>query len=100
MGLRAWLLPEHPQQPRHRIVVPADDSFLQRDDRVIGDVDMLRADVRAVLRDVAVPDTVMVFQRRNPIRGIERMHLERGAVDEEPRSDEFLVLVVLAQNAL
>ncbi len=30
--------------------------------------------------------------------GVERVHLQRGHVDEEPRADELVVLVVVAQH--
>ena len=30
--------------------------------------------------------------------GVERVHFQRGGVDEEARADEFLVLVMVAQD--
>ena len=59
---------EHVQQPRHRIVEPAHHALLQRDDAVVRDVNVLRTDLRAALRDVAVADPVLVLQVLEPIR--------------------------------
>ena len=38
------------------------------------------------------------FKSVEPVLGVERMHLERGHVDEEARADELLVLVMVAQD--
>src|SRR5437870_4017440 len=48
-------LPHLLAQPRHWIVLRRDHPLLQRDDPVVGDVDALRAHLRAALRDVAEP---------------------------------------------
>ena len=45
---------EDPEQSGQRIVVAIDDAFLQRNDGVVGDVNVLRAHARAALGDVAV----------------------------------------------
>src|SRR5262245_25652306 len=74
------------------------DALFERDDGVVRDVDVLGAHVRAALRDVAVPDAMRRAQLAGAILGVERMHLERRGVDEEPRSDEFIVQLVLAQD--
>ena len=66
--------------------------------RVVGDVDVLRADLRAALGDVAVADVVLLLQIRNTVLDVERVHLERGRVDEEARPDELVVLGVIAQH--
>jgi len=74
------------------------DSFLQGNDSVVGDVNVFRADFRATLRDVAVTDAVRGAQFFEAILGIERMHLERGGVNQKARADEFVVLPVIAQD--
>ena len=38
------------------------------------------------------------FSVGHAVLGVERVHLEVGRVDEEPRADELLVLVVIAQH--
>src|SRR5262250_1407516 len=86
--------PERPQ----RIVEVVDDPLLQRDDRVVRDADVLRADFRAALRDVAEPDPERVLQEPRPVHAVERVHLERGHADEEARAAEALLLAVVAQD--
>src|SRR6185295_6884010 len=96
------------QQPHHR-VVGIDHPLLERDDRVVGDVDVLRADLGAALGDVAEAYTCVLGQELGAVDGIERVHLERGGLDEEARPREALLLLlvvaddvadVLAQEAL
>src|SRR2546425_11676682 len=46
------LPPEYlPAQPQERIVVAVHDPFLERNDSVVGDLDLLRANVGAAARD-------------------------------------------------
>src|SRR5664279_3330338 len=47
------LAPKAPEERRDRIVVPVRDPFLERDDRVVGDADLLRTNFRAALGNVA-----------------------------------------------
>ena len=86
------------EQARDGVVEPIDHPLLQRDDRIVGDVDVLRAHLRAALRDVAVAEAVRVLQITQPVACVERVHLERGRVHEEPRADELVVLPVIAQH--
>src|SRR6476620_3150651 len=97
-------------EPDERVVVAADDSLLHRDDRVVGDLDVLGADLGAALRDVAHPDTLLVAGEVSAVvPGVERMHVELGGADEEPGAGERLLVLlvvthdvarVLAQEAL
>ena len=91
-----WL--EHPEESRHRIIKLIDDSFLHRDDRVVSDADVFRANFRAALGDVAITDAVVVLQIRDAILGIERMHFQRSGVHQEAGSDELVVFVMIAQH--
>ena len=65
---------EHTEESRHRIIKLIDNAFLHRDDRVVSDADVFRANFRAALGDVAITDAVVVLQIRDAIFGIERMH--------------------------
>ena len=38
------------------------------------------------------------FRSRQAVLGVERMHLQRGGVDQEARADELVVHVVVAQD--
>src|SRR5687767_8829274 len=48
--------------PVQRVVVGVRDPFLERDDRVIGDLDVLRRELGAALGDVAVADPAAVLE--------------------------------------
>src|SRR4029077_8243638 len=67
-------------QPHDRVVALIHLALLQRDDRVVGDVDVLGAHLGAALGDVAVPDA-----HRGPFLGVERVHGQLGQPDHEPR---------------
>src|SRR5262245_59458972 len=98
----------HSKQPRHRIVETVDDPFLERNDRVVSDCDVLGTDLRAALRDVAIADAAVAPKLGGTVCGIERMHLQRCRTDEHPWANELVVLVmvpeyvadVLAEKAL
>ena len=81
-----------------RIVELVHDSLLERDDRVVRDGDVLRADLGAALGDVAQADAVLLPQVRDPVFGVERVHLERRDVHQEPRADELVVHAMLPQD--
>ena len=92
--LRTQLLPE----PAERIVEFIHHAFLQRNDGVVGDGDVLRADLGAAFGDVAEADALRLLQFRQPVFGVERVHFQRGGINQKARADEFLVLVVVAQH--
>ena len=41
---------------------------------------------------------MLLLQVRHAVLGVERVHLQRRRVDQEPRADELVVLVVVAQD--
>src|SRR5258708_2859448 len=86
------------EQIAERIVPAIGDPVVERDDGVVGDVDLLRTDPRAALGDVAEPDPFRLRQFLQPVLGVERMHLQRRDVGEEARADELLLKMVLAQD--
>src|SRR5690242_8888746 len=89
---------KYSQQLRHGIVQLVDDALLERDDGVVGDRDAFRADLRAAFRDIAVADAVHLLQIARPMFLVEGVHLERGRVDQMPRSDELVEHAVVPQN--
>src|SRR5262249_24696457 len=107
-GRSALLAPELVQEPHDRIECVG-GPFLERDDPVVGDVDVLGTHLGAALRDVAEPDTRVVLDEARAVARVQRMHVEARQLDEEARTREraLLVLVVadhvtdvLAQEAL
>src|SRR5437660_1263385 len=73
-GSPASVAPDLPPEPGDRIVPDVDDALLQRDDRVVGDRDVLGADFRAALGDVA--QAVIGWPSGNVF--IRVMHMRRG----------------------
>src|SRR2546426_9168284 len=86
---------ELPQQPDDGIEFVS-HPLLERDDPVVGDVDVLRADLGTALRDIAQSDARVPLGELRPILGVERVHVEARDVDEEARhgEDPLLLLVV------
>src|SRR5947209_5508947 len=83
-------------QPGQRVVLPVDDALLHRDERVVGDVDALRADLAAALGDVAVAEARLLLGELLAVSGVERVHVQLGDPHEEARAGEgrLVVLVV------
>src|SRR3954470_21850911 len=81
-----------------RVVAAVDDALLERDDRVVGDVDALGADLGAALRDVAQPQAALVHHRVQPVERVQRMHLQARDADEEARPEVAVVHPVIAQD--
>src|ERR1043165_2355871 len=48
-------------EPDQRVVLTPDDPLLHRDQRVVGDLDVLRADLGAALGDVAQAEPVLLL---------------------------------------
>src|SRR5438132_5533326 len=69
--------------------------LLHGDDAVVGDVNVLGADLAAALGDVAEADARVLLHERRAVHGVERMHVQAGDLDEEPRSRELLLEVVV-----
>jgi hypothetical protein len=81
-----------------RIVELVDHALLERDDGVIRDRNMLGTDPRAAFGDVAIADSMGLLELGHAVRRVQGMHLQRGGVDQDPRPDELLVLVVVAEH--
>src|SRR5688572_6385513 len=65
------------QQPTTRVVETIDDPLLQRNNRVIGDRDVLGAHLRAALRDVAVAAADVLAEKALECREAHRHHERR-----------------------
>src|SRR5690349_15277827 len=86
--------PDHPE----RVVVAVRDALLQRDDRVVRDLDVLGTDLRAALRDVAEADPGVVLEVSRAVGLIGGVHLEPGGADEEPGPEERALDLVVAED--
>src|SRR5438445_402251 len=86
------------KQHRQRIVKFVHHALLERDDGVIRDVNLLRANLRAAFRDVAKSEAEFVLEQRGAVAAVERMHIEAGDADEEAWTGELFLHVVLAKD--
>src|SRR2546426_183084 len=79
-----------PDQPEERVEVAVDDPFLERDDAVVGNLDLLGADLGAAARDVAKAGPELLAECRHTVLRVERVHLEGGQADHESRASELV----------
>src|SRR6059036_3158919 len=79
---RLLLAPELPQEPDDRVEAVR-HALLERDDRVVGNVDPLGAHLGAALGDVAEADAGRRAGELGPVTRVEGVHLERRELDEE-----------------
>ena len=86
------------EELQQRVVASVDDALLERDDRVVGDVDAFGADFGAAFRDVAESEAALVRNELGPVERVERMHLEARDADQEPRPEVAAVQSVIAQD--
>ena len=88
-------------RPNHAngVVRGVDHPLLQRDDGVVGDLDVLGAHLGAALGDVALAQALLLLQELAAVVDVERVHLELGRAGEEARAGEGgLVLLVVADD--
>jgi hypothetical protein len=98
IALTVRLLLQPAPKPAKRIIKLVHHAFFQRNDSVIGNLNVFRTNFGAAFRDVAVTDPLSVSQVLQPIFGIERMHFQRGHVNQKTRPDEFVVHLMIAQH--
>src|SRR5712675_1962512 len=90
---RATYLSDNPNQ---RIVKFVHHPLLQRNNGVIRNVNIFRADLRATFRDVAKPDAQLILQQLRPRNAIHRMHFQSRHAHKKSRSAKLLVLVMVS----
>src|SRR5438874_1947086 len=92
------LLSFPPPNPSQRVVIIIHYTFLQRNNAIVRDLDFFRTNLRAALRNVAVADPVGFAQFFDSIFGIERMHLQRGCVNQKARPDKAIMHLMITQH--
>src|ERR1700674_766533 len=86
------------QERTHRVEVRIVHPLFERNDRVIGDVDVLWAHLGAALRDVAVADPGLPLQQRAAIEDVLGVHLQARDPDHEPWTLESALQIVGSQD--
>ena len=92
------LLPKDSEQSFDRIVEFVYHALLQRNDGVIRDCDTFRTNLGTTFRDIAIPNPLRFSELLETVLRIERMHFERGHINEKPRPDKFLMLLMFPEN--
>src|SRR3954471_14588592 len=86
-------------EPDQRVVLAVNHPLLHRDQRVVGDLDVLRADLGAALGDVAEAQEVLLLGDVSAFGLVQRVHVQLGHPHQEPRPGEgLLVLVVVTHD--
>src|SRR5690242_9894540 len=70
--------PDLAAEPDQGVELAVHHALLHRDDRVVGDVDVLGTHLGAALGDVAHPETRGALGELAPVVGVERVHVELG----------------------
>src|SRR5579871_1067195 len=83
---------------KQRIVELIHHPLLQRNDGIVGDVYILRANLSATLRDVAESDAQLFLQQMRPGAPVKRMHLKRSRTNKKTRPAELLLLIVVSYD--
>src|SRR5580692_5000261 len=94
----ALLRSKGPEKLAQRVEKPVYYALLQRNDGIVGNGDVLRANLGAALGDVAIPDPVLLPQIRHAILGINRIHLQLRSVNQESRPDKFVEQLMIPQD--
>src|SRR6266508_282351 len=98
-GLALFPARELAHEPDHGIVGLGHHPLLERDDGIVGDMDVLRSDLGAALRDIAKADSGLGPGQLEPVVGVQRVHFELGDPHDEARAGEGrLVLRVVADD--
>src|ERR1035437_7295908 len=91
LGAGAAQLARH---PLHRVPMGVGHPLLERDDRVVGDVDVLGAELGAALGDVAVAEPALVTEQIAAVQDVLGVHLQARHPHEEARPEEARAQVV------
>jgi len=96
----AFALANLASKPAQWIVLLIDDALLHRDDRIVGDTNVLWANFSTALGDVTHSKAMLFLRTLLAVtQDIEWVHIEFGDTDEEARSSKgLLILFVIANN--
>jgi len=96
----AFALANLASKPAQWIVLLIDDALLHRDDRIVGDTNVLWANFGTALGDVTHSKAMLFLRALLAVtQDIEWVHIKLSNSDEEARSSKgLLILFVIANN--
>src|SRR5829696_2053925 len=95
---RALTLREQPKHRAERVEVLVGHALLERDDRVVRDMDVLGTQLFAALRDVAVANAGLVLEQLGARARIHRVHLVGGDPHHRARPEVGRLALVVAEH--
>ena len=81
-----------------RIVELVNNPFFERNNGVVRNCDMFWADLCATFGNVTIPDTIRILQFFESVLGVNWVHFQGSGVNEESRSDEFVMKIVFSED--
>src|SRR3990172_9478896 len=90
---RALLARKLAEDPADGIVIPVGHPLLEGNDGVVRDVNILRADLRAALGNVAQANARRLAYELRPVLRVQRVHLQLRQAHEEARPVELLLVL-------
>src|SRR5438874_3597809 len=97
----AWLLPrtaDLADQHEERVIEFIHDALFERDNGIVRDANLFRADLGAALCDVAQADAQFLAEQPSARCAVHGVHLQTRDAHKKARPRELFLLVVLAQN--
>src|SRR5438034_11770254 len=83
-----------PEQLGQGIVRLVHYALLERDDGVVGDVDLFGTNLRAALRDITISQAKLILEQRRAAESVQSKHFQsRDAIEETGAGGHHLLYV-------
>src|SRR4029434_5669708 len=94
LALASFLAPHEPPDPGDGVEKGTGHALLQRDDGIVGDVDVFGTDLGTALGDVAQADAKGILELAQAVGRIERMHRQGSNAHHEARPGKVVTTMV------
>src|SRR5260370_21727519 len=81
-----------------RIVKLVHYALFERNDGIVGDANLLGADLRATFGDVAETETKLILEKAGAVAAVERMHFEARNTNEVAMPRQLFLPGALAET--
>src|SRR5437773_12276394 len=95
----AWLLPrtaDLADQHEERVIEFIHDALFERDNGIVRDANLFRADLGAALCDVALADAQFLAEQPSARCAVHGVHIQTRDAQQKARPSVLIILVVLA----
>src|SRR6476659_9043871 len=90
--------PENPEQSFQGIIESVHDSFFKRNNGVVCNGNIFGANLRTAFGDITITNPIHFFQILQTVFHIKRVHFKCSGINEESRTDEFIMKLVFTQH--